>query len=815
MDENSIIINSQYKDDRTGITHIYFKQSFKGSEVFNSQSSLHFDKKGNLFYTCLDFSGKMLKDEKPAIINADNALRIAIVNAGLTYSNLNKPILLDEKKSFKLSTSNISSEPLNGKFCYYSNGMELIPAWQIEILNDLSNDWFTIVVDASNGNIITKINYTIKENIEAVSESAKSYDYITLKEDKKIFKTAKGNYNVIALPNESPVKGGRNLILNPSKTNASPFGWHDTDGVDGADFTITRGNNVWAKEDTIGGDGNGYSPDGDSILTFDFPFNQTNSPRANLNAGLTNLFYMNNIMHDVMYNYGFTEVAGNFQTNNYDKGGTAKDGLYAEAQDGGVSGANISVPPDGLSPRMQVTLYRPNGIINNFRVNSPSVNTIYSSHISRFGPKPPIQGITGDLVWANDSSSNPTEACSPLKNQNEVKGKIVMIDRGVYLTAPDGCPYTQKILNAQKAGAIGVIFVSYFSTVTSGATGKDSGIQIPSILVSNITGYTLNNYMSVGKVNVTIYDSSNYGEILDACFDNGVIAHEYGHGISMRLTGGPDNTLCLSNAEQAGEGWSDFFALYMTAKPWETLIKGRGLGTYLRGQDSNGIGIRNYKYSRDKSINPATYKHVAQYQLPHGIGFVWCTMLYDLMLNMIDKYGYDTDLYNGTGGNNKTLQIIMLGLKLQKCYPGFVDSRNAIIAADSVLNGGKNYELIWKTFANRGLGFSATQGSEKSVTDQIEAFDLPSGLGVENKTESGHFMVYPNPNNGKFRIKTAGLGKISKIVIYDFTGKELNTKSDFDPSSEILFNARNLTKGFYILNIATDKGSFNSKIIIE
>jgi hypothetical protein len=30
---------------------------------------------------------------------------------------------------------------------------------------------------------------------------------------------------------------------------AKPFGWHDVDGIAGADFDITRGNNVWAKED--------------------------------------------------------------------------------------------------------------------------------------------------------------------------------------------------------------------------------------------------------------------------------------------------------------------------------------------------------------------------------------------------------------------------------------------------------------------------------------------------------------------------------------------------------------------------------------
>ncbi len=53
---------------------------------------------------------------------------------------------------------------------------------------------------------------------------------------------------------------------------ASPHGWHDTDGVNGAEYTITQGNNVHAYHDifsqkqSIGGE-----PDGGANLEFDFP----------------------------------------------------------------------------------------------------------------------------------------------------------------------------------------------------------------------------------------------------------------------------------------------------------------------------------------------------------------------------------------------------------------------------------------------------------------------------------------------------------------------------------------------------------------
>lgn len=52
------------------------------------------------------------------------------------------------------------------------------------------------------------------------------------------------SYRVYAMPIESPNYGTRTLVANPENLTASPFGWHDTNGVDGAEFTNTRGNNT-------------------------------------------------------------------------------------------------------------------------------------------------------------------------------------------------------------------------------------------------------------------------------------------------------------------------------------------------------------------------------------------------------------------------------------------------------------------------------------------------------------------------------------------------------------------------------------------
>jgi hypothetical protein len=71
---------------------------------------------------------------------------------------------------------------------------------------------------------------------------------------------------------------------------------------------------VWAKEDAYGTNlDDGSSPDGGPELIFDFPYGQM-LMLFHMYAATTNLFYMNNVMHDVWYQYGFVKLMGNFQT---------------------------------------------------------------------------------------------------------------------------------------------------------------------------------------------------------------------------------------------------------------------------------------------------------------------------------------------------------------------------------------------------------------------------------------------------------------------------------------------------------------------
>ena len=59
-------------------------------------------------------------------------------------------------------------------------------------------------------------------------------------------------------------------------------------------------------------------------------------------------------------------------------------------------------------------------------------------------------------------------------------------------------------------------------------------------------------------------------------------------------------------------------------------------------------------------------------------------MLWEVYWNLVAKHGFNPDIYDAwtTGGNNLAIQLVTDGMKFQPCSPGFVDGRNAILAAD-------------------------------------------------------------------------------------------------------------------------------------
>ena len=580
---NAITITHQHTSSVSGIKHTYLRQAINGIGVYGTESSLHTDSSGKTIVTHNNFIKTLSStvSSNSASLSASDA--IYAVASSMNYSINGLEEITYEGGTSKKTLFNkaaISERDIPAKLLYYyskKTGTRI--TWELSIKETTGADWWNFYLDAVSGEILYKENWTVScnilgdHNIHNHSNNAKLENNITESIPQSMVAETSamaGSYNVYPMPVESPNYGGRSVVTNPDNATASPFGWHDTNGSSGAEFTITRGNNTHAYED---GDNPGYSPDGGGGLTFNFPINETYSNAdQSEDAVITNLFYWNNIIHDVVYQYGFDEASGNFQENNYGNGGADSDYVNAEAQDGsGTCNANFGTPADGGNPTMQM-----------YVCNSRD----------------------GDL-------------------------------------------------------------------------------------------------------------------------DNGVIIHEYGHGISNRLTGGAGAAGCLGNEEQMGEGWSDYYALMMTIEPADAGPDGRPIGTWLTGSGPDGASIRTYDYSTDFGVNPHTYSDITTESIPHGVGSVWAAMLWDMTWKLIDTEGFDPDTYNGTGGNNTALVLVTEALKLQPCSPGMVDGRDAIIAADQAIYGGSHLCEIWEAFAARGLGFSADQGSTNSRSDGTQAFDLP------------------------------------------------------------------------------------------
>lgn len=823
QDVSDWIIESEGNSKSTKIYNYYIVQRYQGIEIFHAVSNVWMKNNQvvNVTNRFIDNVNQKVNTISPSITVLEGLFK---AKAALDIPNEESNTIINNPESHIYFISNGALQPIKAKLVYQKIKNTLRLAWDFKIPEANHNHYWSVRIDAVNGQLLDKKDWVVRCNFDHDAFQKNDKDFCFNFNDKILKPLAvdvpSGSYRVIPYNIESPNHGIRALISGPSDIVASPFGWHDTDGNVGNEYTITRGNNVYAYEDINDLDLPGLSPDGGANLVFDFPYPGNNFPASDYtNAATTNLFYMNNVVHDIFYHYGFDEQNGNFQVNNYGLGGSDNDFVIAEAQDGSrLNNANFLTPPDGESGYMQMYLWNRKPEENLIKVNSPSSisgdysaidNSFVDGHVDL--PIHPLN-LTANLVLYDDGEVNNAEACVPAINASSLNGNIAVIRRGT-------CTSIEKVLNAQDAGAIAVIVVNNLDNNLY-ISGSDDTITIPAICVNQSTGEFLINQMATNTVEVSLSMPPSGFINADGDFDNVVIAHEYGHGISTRLTGGRFNTDCLDNDEQMGEGWSDWFGLMLQMKPGDFDTQPKGIGTFVSNQPTDGGGIRRYPYSTDMTINPFTFADTNTAILPHGIGSVWATMLWDLSWAYINKYGFNSNIYTGNGGNNKVLQVIVDALKLQPCNPSFVEARDAIIAADQAITGGQDYCMIWEVFARRGLGYYASSGDGFSSVDQAEDFTVPDPgpnctLGIDYFHDNELIKVYPNPSNGKITISISHFSGNIDIEVVDINGRIISSikKIEFNLSEDI--DLGGIQSGVYILRIKSDVINTSKKIILN
>lgn len=814
------------KDSNVGIIILHQDSSSSlKADIVNVQQTYN----GLRVYNAL---GKVIIRENK-IISENNSFASTFGSVSKNTSVFNQ--FSEDQLKQKLNISEISRVEYLPNVYFEKNG-NLILSKELFVSDKNSSDVWHIVADANSGEILTKDNLTVDclfghNEISETNGSVLQIGSVLQPADTHFDKAeslkvpSDASYNIFPLPVEAPTFGSIQLINNPWDVAASPEGWH-SDGTNL--YTTTRGNNVFAYSDQANANQPGYSPDGGSSRNFNFSYSEGRyiNPFDYSDAAITNLFYMNNKIHDVFYKFGFTESARNFQTNNFGKGGIGGDAVNAEAFDGsGLNNANFSSGYETviggttylLAPRMQMYLWdraqTANDPTSRYQYNSPADVASRPRVMTGTASFGKIL-FEGEAVTGNLAVSSPADACTQPAT-GSLTGKIALVTSVT-------CEYSLKVLNAQRAGAVGVIVYrpSADAPVNMGAGTYGAQVTIPSINMGRVEGTFLTTEVNNGAtINATL--KNDFSGFKHSSLDNGIVIHEYGHGISNRLTGQGYSCLSTTNSiEQMGEGWSDYFALMLTTRPGDTSVLSRGVGTYSVNQNTSGGGIRLAKYSPDFSINNYTYGNTNSVSGQHAMGFIWATMLWDLTWKYVEKYGYNSDvLADPNSGNARILQLVMDGLKLQVCSPTFIDGRNAILQAEEVKTEGEDKCMIWQAFAKRGLGVNASAGSKTVSTDQIESFAIPAdceaALATENISIKNKYVIFPNPTYDEFYV-----GNIDKsnedvyIDVYDISGKLVKSDTRKSTSRQAI-STKGMQKGIYLIKILQGNKSQTEKLIVK
>jgi Zn-dependent metalloprotease len=517
------------EDNDAGTTFLNYEQLLEGVTVFHGHVQVVVNSQGQVISVnegwLLDGYKVMAKPK----LKETRAIRKAFEYAGKTIPG--NPVLIEGRD--EIGGRATFANPIGPDYENIISDLRVLEveeearlAWHI-YLDVAPGEWYEILLDAKNGELLYRGNL--------YNDAAQGTVYT-----------------------QNPGVAGRQLVSFVGDTTINTAaGWMGTS-------TVTTGNNVEAyldsdannTPDNVNTAGLSVGHASAANQDFTFPFQTGVDPRTQRAAVVTNLFYFNNIMHDFVYGLGFTESAGNFQVNNFGRGGTGNDSVRAEAQDGsGTNNANFATPPEGSRPRMQQFIF--------------------------------------------------TQGTSSLAD-----------DR----------------------------------------------------------------------------DSSNDGD---------VVLHEYGHGVSNRLVGGPQNVSCLGGTQAGamGEAWSDYWAI--------TFFNDGRVGEYVTNNATSGIRRAAYTVPANPIHDSYADLGVGGFQV-HRDGEVWAATLWDLRTQL---------------GATITDRLIIQGMKFTPCGPSFLNARDAIIQADQNLNGGANRCTIWTVFARHGMGVSAVGNNG---TTHVAATDLPS-----------------------------------------------------------------------------------------
>jgi hypothetical protein len=355
-------VQRDYVSAGNGARTVVWQQQVAGVPVFNALLIGHMTQAGELACLSSEFIPSPAQAADPAMVAlvqsgadlplpAQQALVTAVTNIGDRFTAGYVVAETDATGATRqqtfTATDGIKGDARAELTWFPASRTQLKLCWQVLFTSQWRDEMYLTLVSADTGEILYRRNLTTESSAVTC----------------RVYTNASPAPLLPGWPTPNttqPTPVERGLVtFTALDDTASPNGWI----ADGDNET--RGNNVDAHLDR--NDDNLADlpcPTGNPSRVFDFPLDLTTAPANYGEAATVQLFYWDNWMHDALYQLGFTEAAGNFQTDNFGRGGLGNDAVQADAQDGlglndgrHANNANMSTPPDGCAPRMQMYVF--------------------------------------------------------------------------------------------------------------------------------------------------------------------------------------------------------------------------------------------------------------------------------------------------------------------------------------------------------------------------------------------------------------------------------------------------------------------------
>lgn len=165
---------------------------------------------------------------------------------------------------------------------------------------------------------------------------------------------------------------------------------------------------------------------------------------------------------------------------------------------------------------------------------------------------------------------------------------------------------------------------------------------------------------------------------------------------------------------------------------------------------------------------------------------------------------------------NNTVSSDLTSISFLNEQQGFIVGENGTILYTS--NGGASFNFVTSPTSNALTGVKMTATNQAVAVGTRKTILKYGTLGLSNETisvlDENNVRVYPNPALNTVNIELAeGLGKETKVSIYDITGKLLYSKTHNLSVNKASIDINAFVSGVYTVRIETESNVFTQQLI--